>query len=230
MKRSMSHTHPSETTTWLSKHALCSGLPPEALRRLSQVANDVRHAKGETIYHESEPPHHLWMLKEGRARLLRYSSSGRTFALHVVVPGDVFCIPGVMNRCPYPCRAVADTDVVALKIPAAAFQQLAARYPTLSYNALKLVSQECCRAHALCSASQERVEQRLLAILVQLMEALGPTIPLSRQQLAELAGVSRETANRILLKLQRRGGLTLAFRQLTIRDPQRLRAWLNQSS
>ena len=219
-----------ETTAWLRRHAVFRTLPPHAGKELESVISRVGYRKGQTIYTETTAPSQLWILKEGRARLCRYSSGGRTFAFHVVSPGDVFCVPGIMTQCPYPCRAVADTDVVLLKIPAKTFQQFLARHPAFSYEVLKLVSGECCRAHALCSATQERVEQRLLAVLVRLMETIGQTIPLSRQQLAELAGVSRETANRILLKLQQRGDITLAFRRLTIQEPQRLRMWLSQSS
>lgn len=216
------HLMDHESAAWLSQHPLLKALPPAALKRLGDAISQVRYAKGETIYNESAHPQQLWILKEGRVRLLRHSSAGRVFAFPLATSGSVFCIAGLMNQCPYPCRAVADTETVAFTMTASTFHQLLKRYPSFGYEALKLVCQECCRAHAMCSASQERVEQRLLAALAQLVDAFGPTIPLSRQQVAELVGVSRETANRLLLKLQEQGIVTLGFQRVTIRDRAKL--------
>lgn len=205
-------------------------LPAGALKDLGQELWERRYAKGETIYSELERPRSLWMVREGRVRLLRYSSSGRAFALRVVTGGDCFCIPAIMNPCPYPCRAVADTQATLVTLAATAFRRLLERFPGLACEALKLVCQHCCQAHAMCSATQERVEQRILACLVQLQESFGATFPFSRQELAELVGTSRETANRVLLKLEQTGTIALAFRRLTIHDPARLRSWLERPS
>ncbi|MBI3996235.1 MAG: Crp/Fnr family transcriptional regulator [Candidatus Omnitrophica bacterium] len=214
----------SGALAWLGTQTLLRVLPAAALKRLGSAISQVRYAKGETIYNELEHPRQLWILKEGRVRLLRHSSAGRVFAFPIATRGSVFCIAGLMNQCPYPCRAVADTDTVLFKITASAFHQLLKCYPAFGCEALKVVCQECCRAHALCSSSQERVEQRLLGALAQLFDEFGPMIPLGRQQVAELVGVSRETANRILLKLQAQGVVKLAFQRLVIRNPAKLRS------
>lgn len=219
-----------EAVAWLGQHPLFKTLPDEALRALAPELAQLVCRKGETIYQESDSPARLWIVKEGRARMLRHSSNGRSLALFVAGPGAVFCIPGIMNRCPFPCRAVADTSSVLLTIPAERFQHLASRYPGFGYQALQLVSLECCRSHALCSAGQERVEQRLATVLVHLVEVFGPTILMSRQQLAELAGISRETGNRILLKLQQQGVVALSFQRLTVRDLSKLRAQTEHGS
>lgn len=219
----------SERTRWLATHTIFRTLPLREQRRLGHALHERRYAKGETIYTESALPRTLWIVTEGRARLLRHSSSGRVFALLVVTPGDVFCLPSIMNACPYPCRAVADTATTLLTVPAEAFCRLLERFPALACEALKLVCRQCCQAHALCSATQERVEQRILARLVQLQESFGTTFPFSRQALAELAGTSRETAIRVLKKFERQGAIRLSFGRLTIHDPARLRTWIEEA-
>jgi len=225
------HTLPdNDTARWCATQPLFRVLPAGALKGLGHELRERRYAKGETIYSELERPRSLWIVREGRVRLLRYSSSGRAFALRVVTGGDLFCIPSIMNPCPYPCRAVADTETTLVVLAAIVFHQLIERFPALACEALKLVCQHCCQAHAMCSATQERVEQRILACLVQLQESFGTTFPFSRQELAELVGTSRETANRVLLKLEQTGTIALAFRRLTIHDPARLRSWLERPS
>jgi len=76
--------------------------------------------------------------------------------------------------------------------------------------------------------TQERTQQRMLACLAQLQESFGTTVPFTREELAELAGTSRETANRILKTFEHTGAIRLAFRQLTIRDLGRLRLWMDR--
>ena len=218
------------TTTWLAKHTLLRVLPGRLLRDLRQELREQRYARGQTIYSELEHPHHFWVVKEGCVRLVRYSSSGRAFALRVVTSGGCFCIPSIMSACLYPCRAIADTHTTVLILPAQMFRALLERYPALACEALKLVCQQCCQAHAVLSATQERVEQRVLSCLVQLQESFGTTLPFSREELADLVGTSRETANRILKKFEHTGAIRLAFRQLTVRDPARLRSWMDRSS
>lgn len=226
----MSRSSDYEKAAWVAKHTVLRVLPARALRGMEHDLRERHYARGEVVYSELESPRIVWIVKEGRVRLMRYSSSGRAFALRVVTEGHLFCIPSIMNACPYPCRAIADTDTTLLALPTEVFCRLIERYPALACEALRLVCQQCCQAHALCSATQERVEQRVLACLAQLQESFGTTFPFSRQELAELVGTSRETANRILKKFEHEGAIRLAFRQLTIRDPARLRSWMDRPS
>lgn len=225
----VSTQHESALGQWLAKHAVFGTLPASLRDRLEHGIERRPYAKGDVIYHELNNPGHLWVVKRGHVRLVRYSSSGRAFAFKVMGEGEIFCVAAVVNQCAYPCRAVADVEGELLKVPAPLFYELLERVPAFSRGVLKLVCQEQCHAHAQCLASQERVEQRLLASLLQLQGEFGAVIPLSRQQMAELAGVSRETANRMLLKFQKRGAVALGFRRLTVKDAGKLRAWLNPS-
>jgi CRP-like cAMP-binding protein len=87
------------------------------------------------------------------------------------------------------------------------------------------VAEEWVRDMALMNA-----RQRLAETLLMLQMGYGArdetgirlTLPLSRQELAEMAGLATETTIRLLGEFRAKGVLSLQGREVTIRDPQAL--------
>lgn len=207
-----------DTLEWLHRQTCFRALPLDVLRQLEPQLSPVRLARGHAVSQEARSPRHLWLLKEGRVRLVRYSSTGRAFALRVIAPSSAFCVAAAMHHCPAPCHVIADTEAVLFKLPAPIFQDLLDRYPILAREVLSDLCRDYGQSHTLCAANHERADQRLLATLEHLLGTFGTTLPFTRQQLAEMVGISRETANRILLRWQRQGALRLAFRRVVLRN------------
>ena len=75
--------------------------------------------------------------------------------------------------------------------------------------------------------SSGKIEQRMAAVLLILMESYGTSIrdgmqvsvPLTRQDLSKMAGITVETAIRILSKWQKQGILRTDRNLLTIHQP-----------
>ena len=66
-------------------------------------------------------------------------------------------------------------------------------------------------------------DKRVVHRVAELGELYGGEIPLAQEQLAELAGTSRATANRVLRDLERRGVVELHRGTVVIREPEQLR-------
>ena len=66
-------------------------------------------------------------------------------------------------------------------------------------------------------------EARVLHRLADLAELYGGTVPLPQESLAELAGTSRATVNRVLREQQARGTVQLSRSKTVVLDPERLR-------
>jgi CRP-like cAMP-binding protein len=66
-------------------------------------------------------------------------------------------------------------------------------------------------------------ETRVLRRLVELADLYGECIPLPQEQLGELAGTSRATANRVLRELERRGVVELRRSNVIVVEPERLK-------
>ncbi len=75
--------------------------------------------------------------------------------------------------------------------------------------------------------SMGRMEQRLAAVLLILMDSYGQpqklgtriVVPLTRQDLAEMAGTTVETAIRIMSKMQKEGIVKTDRQMITVLDP-----------
>jgi len=66
-------------------------------------------------------------------------------------------------------------------------------------------------------------EQRVLRRLLELSEVYDATIPLTQEVIAELAGTSRATVNRVLNEEEKRGTLALRRGRTTLLDADSLK-------
>ena len=76
---------------------------------------------------------------------------------------------------------------------------------------------------AASETSPERIEQRLASVLLMLSTKLGPTLPFTRQEIAEMVGTTTETAIRVMSSLKNRGIIRSVRGKVIILDEQKLR-------
>jgi CRP/FNR family transcriptional regulator len=69
----------------------------------------------------------------------------------------------------------------------------------------------------------EKVEQRLARTLLMLCIKLGPTLPFTRQEIADMVGTTTETAIRVMSHLKDRGIIRSTRGKTVIIDELKLR-------
>ena len=69
----------------------------------------------------------------------------------------------------------------------------------------------------------ERVEPRLGSVLLRLSSKLGLTLPFTRQEIADMAGTTTETAIRVMSQFRDRGIVSSTRGRIIIRDKEKLR-------
>jgi CRP-like cAMP-binding protein len=196
---------------------------------LRQAGRRRKFSRGEVVFHEGDPGDSLHRVTSGRfaARITTPLGDVATFAVHA--PGEVFGLLAVLHP-----DARRTATVVALQasetfaIPKSAFVRLRAAHPgvTLAVEQL-LVEMLLGSSNRLVEALYTPVHLRVRARLRDLARIYGAggsdpvTIPLSQDDLAGLAGTTRETVNRVLQDEQERGAVTLARRRITITPEQR---------
>jgi CRP-like cAMP-binding protein len=70
---------------------------------------------------------------------------------------------------------------------------------------------------------QESVEKRILHVLADMVLEFGNTIPLTRREIAEMAGTTVETSIRTFSKLEGEGLVSTSRGRIFVRDGARLR-------
>jgi len=192
-------------------------------KRLAAASREKRYAKGETIFRAGEPAEAVCIVKTGRVHLMKFLESGQASTTCVMGPGETFCCLPALDRKPYPVDAVAAVESTVIRIPTAAFHTLLEENPAFLQGALCLFCDRLRQVEDKSCMASDPVEQRLARTLLTLSKKFGPTIPLTKQELAELANTTVETTIRVLSHLKQRGIVTSSRGSTTITKPDQLR-------
>jgi len=104
----------------------------------------------------------------------------------------------------------------------------------MSLKIIKVLGKRLRQAHGfVAELALKNVPQRLASLLLKLAAEYGQEseagtvidLPLTRQELAELIGVSRETTIRELSKFSRAGTLRLDGKKIILLDKRKLQLW-----
>lgn len=198
-------------------------LSPAERRRLAAVSRARRYAKGETIFHAGDPSDAVCVVKEGRVHLMKFLESGQASTTCVMTHGETFCCLPALDRQPYPVDAVAAVDSTVVRIPAAAFHELLQRNPAFLRGSLCLFCDRLRQVEDKSCMIYDSVDRRIAQALLTLAKKFGPTIPLTKHELAELANTTVETAIRVLSRLRKQGVVTSSRGSTTIARHEQLR-------
>jgi CRP/FNR family transcriptional regulator len=206
--------------TTLAQLPLLAGLPERELAGLAALARSERFERDAVLFHQGEPCDRVWLLESGRVKIVHQEEDGREVIVEIVSPGEAF--GGAVIFLPtHPATARAMTDVSAVSFSSDSYRRLLSEHPELAMRLIRMLGMRLHSMMDLQILAGERVERRLAHILVKLAERVGRpdeegvliTIPLSRQDLADMAGTTLETAIRTVSRFRaqewlktRRGG------------------------
>ena len=215
----------------LESFAPFDALPPKEIRKIEALCIERDFAKGETIFAEGSSPDTVWIVKEGRVHLGKRHPSGKFSTICVMAEGDLLCFISAVDHKGYPATAVAKSPGKLIGIPSRLFARLLTKYPAFSQRAMTILCHCLRQAEATQgSHSYERAEKRVVNVLLMLEKKFGPEIPLSREEIAEFAGLAVETVIRITSRL-RKAGLVSSNGQRSLKiDARKLAAHLEKKS
>lgn len=197
-------------------------LDEDDLTALAAYLERIEYARDQLLFRSGEAPRGVWMVRSGSVELSLGSGRSRVviFLLHSGdVEGD---IPLVLDRAP-PYDARALEDVSCLFIAPSDFRRLLVDNPRL---ALRWISSCAMRL----AGSQARIMQLLGRSLPEqvgrllLDEAIEGRIPYPQRTLAAMLGVQRQSLNKVLKTMERRGLVQVARAEITITDAAGLQA------
>lgn len=188
-------------------------IPPDALvSAIRELATRRAIDRGEVIHGIGAGSDGIYLIMSGRIRMVRMSPAGRPLMLTLLYPGSWFGDINTLLDLPRTDDAIADTVGVLLHIPKARFLALLNARPDLQMLVLKAMAGRLRLALEELENSQlltlsQRIARRLLALHAAQCassEADLP-LPLTQQMVADMVGVSRENAARILGGWARKG-------------------------
>jgi len=199
---------------------------------------EERYREDEYLFYEGDPPQGLFILREGKVKIIKHSTRGKDTILRLLGPEEMFGEVASLDGGPYPASAQALEDTVVFHLSQRDFLRLLQGYPSIALRVIEDLGRKLRDAHDLIRAlTTETVEKRIATVLLKLAEKLGKVeergirlkIHLSRQDLADMAGTTIETAIRVLSKFTKDRLLTKEGKNIIILDRAALAA-LSRSS
>jgi len=215
-------------------------IPPEQIEGFHGCGVTALYKHRQVIFHEGTPASGLYILCYGAVKLYQSDRFGHDHILDVAVPGDVLGeLPLDPNEC-YSVSAEALTDSQLCYLPRERLVRFIQEHPMTGVRLVEAFSKAVSTARKKVRAlALKRAENRLAELLVQLAKAAGePTnnggtrlkLAYSRRELAEMIGVSPETAIRLIGRLKDKRAITTKHRELIITDPEKLSRLANHDS
>ncbi len=197
-------------------------LSPAERQRLATASREKRYVKGETIFRAGEPSEAVCIVKEGRVHLMKFLEGGQASTTCVMTPGETFCCLPALDGKPYPVDAIAAVDSTVVRVPTRTFHDLLQKNPTFLQESLCLFCDRLRDVEHKSCMVYDSVERRLAQALVTLSKKFGPTIPLTKHELAELASTTVETTIRMLSQFKKQGIIKSSRGSTTIAKPDQL--------
>ena len=197
------------------------------MRRLLSVARRRRFSRGEVVFHRDDPADSLHLVQKGRFAVKVMTPLGDTATLAVRGPGESFGeMALVVEEARRSATVAALEEAETFAVYQAEFHRLRKEHPQVNQVLIAFLAAEVRRQNELLlEALYVPVERRLLRRLVELVasyESRAGEIPLTQEQLAELAGTSRATVNKVLREEQARGTVELRRGRTIVLDPDAL--------
>lgn len=211
----------------VSGSPLFRGVSNQALDDLMRRMQIRTRPSSTLLVAQDEPGDSMFLLVEGRSRVVLFGENGRELTLSELRPGDVFGELSLLDSRPRSANVVAVDDVTVLALSRDAFAAHVQRFPQTALNLASELGRRLRRAdEQIAALGLHDVETRLVRLLERLAEEDGerqdtglllrrrPT----QQELANMVGSCRETISRTFAAMVRRGLLVPRGRALLLTD------------
>jgi CRP/FNR family cyclic AMP-dependent transcriptional regulator len=206
--------------------ALLAGVPADDVRHVISIARRRTFARGEVVFHEGDPAEAMHLIVKGRFAVRVTTPLGDTVLLSLKGPGDCFGELALLETKSTRSATVAALEPgETLSVTRDDFARLLGQNPGVSRVLLALLAEQLRRTNErLVEAHYIDADTRVRRRLRELAELYGDgTIPLTQEEIAEIAGTSRATVNRVLREEEKKGTLELARGRTIVRDLDALR-------
>ncbi len=206
-------------------------LTPAQRARIDESANVRRIPAGGYLCRKGERVDHWIGVVEGLVKMSNVSADGKPTTFTGIRDGGWFGEGSLLKDEPRRYDIVALRDTTAAYIPRATFMSLLDE--SVAFNRFLLVQLNERLAQFIAMVEHDRLlgpDARLARAIAGLFNPLlypdiGPTLPLSQEEIGQLIGVSRQRANQALKHLQEAGLIDIEYGRVRVRSLDGLRRY-----
>ncbi|MGH4025153.1 MAG: Crp/Fnr family transcriptional regulator [Pseudonocardiaceae bacterium] len=221
-----------QAASLLGKAPLFAGLDQSELCELGAGARQRSYRKGQHIFHQGDPGDAVFVLADGRVKVIFASEEGDEMIMATLQPPDVFGELALIDGGPRSASIQTLEPTTVLTLTRATLLDLMSRHPEVTDVVLrslgKLVRGMIAQVGDLVFLD---LHGRVAKLLVRLIEKPGDhpgerlslDLGMTQSDLAAMVGGSRQSVNQILHLFERRGYLRLEGHKLIVKDLEALR-------
>lgn len=216
-------------------HSIISNLSDGEKSELDANKDNHLYKKGDVVFKEGSYAHHLYCIHSGKVKLTKLGKDGKEQIVRFAKSGDIIGYRSLLSNDPYHASAIVMEQSEICIIPKTVFQKLIEHNYKLSLNLIQLLSKDLKSAERhFIDVAQKNVRERICESLLLIIHSFGyledgKTIntPLTRSEIADLAGTTTETTIRTLAQLNSEEIIHLDGKKIVITD---FRSLLNNTS
>lgn len=196
----------------------CASLPETTLAALARISARVQQRAGSIIQLEGDPAEQMYIVVQGRVKILRLGANGREQILNIIGPGSHFNTVPMFDGGLCPANAEAMTEVILLALPRAPLLALLGEHPALAQSLLaELSSRLRHMVNLVDELALHSVQGRLAALLLEQAGSEAGAL-LTQADMAARLGTVREMVGRSLKLFEAQGLIRLDRGTITILD------------
>jgi CRP-like cAMP-binding protein len=199
---------------FLKKVPLFSDLDDEELHKLASIVREQNYKRRTTIVRVDDPGGALYILKSGLVKITIEDQHGDEMILRILYPTDFFGEMSLLDGMPRSATVTAQEPSEVLTISREHFLNIIEQSPKILLKMTAVLSQRLRNTNELIhSLAFFDVYGKVARLLLNLAAERGRVteqgtvidMRLTQQELAELAGMTRETMARTLREFQQAG-------------------------
>ncbi len=215
------------SSEFLSYVPIFSDLPSGTLTMIEKIGSKKMYNKNDVVLLEEEAGTALFVIVKGKVKVARSSNDGREVILTILSDSDFFGEMAILDGLTRSATVTALEESELFLIQRNDFLNLLREFPEISITLLQELTKRLRSADAKIKAlSLKDAEGKVATVILQLADDVGKIkhgkveiekLPL-QQDLANMAGTSRETISRTLHSFAKKGLIELDGSKLSILD------------
>ena len=200
------------------KASIFSILEEPQLKEITDKITRKTYKKGEVIFFEGDISDKLYVINHGKVKVYKYTKDGKEQILYITSDGDFLGDLSLLKKDEFKFNAEALEDVSMCQLTKDDFDNIVRENPEISLKILEVLYERIYKLENLIqNLSTKDIETRISGLLLGFIKDFGEPenntikleLPLTREDMANYIGVTRETISRKLNSMQEEGILEL---------------------
>nr|WP_287823967.1 Crp/Fnr family transcriptional regulator [Clostridium sp.] len=208
-----------------------SHLSDEVIQKIIELQKTKKYKKGEIIFYEGDKGEAFFFVKSGKVKIYKTSLDGRDITLNILGEGSIFAEVTLFNDINYPATVeVLENSEIGM-ILNKDIEQMILNNTTLALQIIKVLTKRLYRSQkTLKEMAFSDTYNRISRTLLDLCERHGKKMALgieidtaiTRQDIANMVGTSRETVSRVISELKKEKILDTSSKKIIVMDKNKL--------